>query len=125
MQQLTYQFHAEKRFNPLMVSLAQEHFPETERQFFGPNFEQRLKTRSQTAETIGKASRMGKPFFRGGASRGFQRPRGGRQWNHYRQFRPFQPNTTTRGSTILRVRGQSTRFQSPRFQSPRFFKPNQ
>ena len=80
-----------KKINPLMVSLAQEHFPDTERHLFGPNFEQRLKTRSETAETIGKASRLGKPFFRGGASRGFQRPRGGRQWNQYRQVRPFQP----------------------------------
>ena len=52
-----------KKINPLMVSLAQEHFPNTERHLFGPNFEQRLKTRSETAETIGKASRLGKPFF--------------------------------------------------------------
>ena len=52
-----------KKINPLMVSLAQEHFPDTERYLFGPNFEQRLKTRSETAETIGKASRLGKPFF--------------------------------------------------------------
>ena len=114
-----------KKINPLMVSLAQEHFPDTERHLFGPNFGQRLKTRSETAETIEKASRLGKPFFRGGASRGFQRPRGGRQWNQYRQVRPFQPTTALRGSTTLRGRGLSTRFQSPRFHSPRFFKPNQ
>ena len=88
-----------KKINPLMVSLAQEHFPDTERHLFGPNFERRLKTRSETAETIGKASRLGKPFFRGGASRGFQRPRGGRQWNQYRQVRPFQPIMALRGST--------------------------
>ena len=114
-----------KKINPLMVSLAQEHFPDTERHLFGPNFGQRLKTRSETAETIEKASRLGKPFFRGGASRGFQRPRGGRQWNQYRQVRPFQPTMALRGSTTLRGRGLSTRFQSPRFHSPRFFKPNQ
>ena len=52
-----------KKINPLMVSLAQEHFSDTERQLFGPSFEQHLKTRSETAETIGKASRIGKPFF--------------------------------------------------------------
>ena len=108
-----------KKINPLMVSLAQEHFSDTERQLFGPSFEQRLKTRSETAETIGKATRIGGP------SRGFQRPRGGRQWNQYRQFRPFQPNMSNRGSPAFRGRGQSTRFQNPRFQSPRFFKPNQ
>ena len=111
-----------KKINPLMVSLAQEHFPNIERHLFGPNFEQRLKTRSETAETIGKASRLGKPFFRGGASRGFPRPRGGRQWNQYKQVRPIM---ALRGSTTLRSRVQSTRFQSPRFHSPRFFKPNQ
>ena len=114
-----------KKINPLMASLAQEHFPNTERQLFGPNFEQRLKTRSETAETIGKASRIGKPFFRAGASRGFQRPRGARQWNQPRQFRPFQPSMSARNSTTFRGRGQSPRFQNPRFQSPRLFKPNQ
>ncbi len=114
-----------KKINPLMASLAQEHFPNTERQLFGPNFEQRLKTRSETAETIGKASRIGKPFFRAGASRGFQRPRGARQWNQPRQFRPFQPSMSARNSTTFRGRGQSPRFQNPRFQSPRWFKPNQ
>ena len=113
-----------KKINPLIVSLAQEHFSDTERQLFGPNFE-RLKTRSETAEIIGKASRIGKPFFRAGASRGFQRPRGARQWDQSRQFRPFQPNMSTRSSTTFRGRGQSTRFQNPRLQSPRFLKPNQ
>ena len=73
-----------KKINPLMVSLAQEHVSDTERQLFGPSFQQRLKTRSETAETIGKASRIGNPFFRGGTSRGFPRPCGGRQWNQYR-----------------------------------------
>jgi hypothetical protein len=63
-----------KKINTLMVSLAQEHF-------LTPNG---LKTCLETAETIGKASRIGKPFFRGGASQGFLRPRGGRQWNQYR-----------------------------------------
>ena len=32
---------------------------------FGPGFEQRLKTRSETEETIGKAALVGKPFFVG------------------------------------------------------------
>ena len=52
-----------KKINPLMVSLAQEHFPDTERHLFGPNFEQRLKTRSETAETIGKAPGWENLFF--------------------------------------------------------------
>ena len=65
-----------KKINPLMVSLAHENVSDTERQLFGPSFQQRLKTRSETAETIGKASRIGNPFFRGGTSRGFPRPRG-------------------------------------------------
>ena len=49
-----------------MASLAQETFQDTQRNLFGPSFEQRLKTRSETAGTIGKASKVGKPFFRGG-----------------------------------------------------------
>ena len=52
-----------KKVNPFMVSLAQEHFSDTGRQLFGPSLEKRLKTRSETAETIGKASTIGKPFF--------------------------------------------------------------
>ena len=58
------------KINPLMVSLAQEEFSDSKRDLFGSSFEQRLKTRSETAETISKATRVGKPFFRGGASRG-------------------------------------------------------
>ena len=46
-----------KKINPLMASLAQEHFPDAKRQLFGPGFEQRLKTRSETADTIAKASK--------------------------------------------------------------------
>ena len=54
------------KINPLMVSLAQEEFSDSKRDLFGSSFEQRLKTRSETAETISKGTRVGKPFFRGG-----------------------------------------------------------
>ena len=98
-----------KKINLSMVSLAQEHFPDTKRQLFGPNFDQRLKTRSRTAGIIWKGLQRGETFFRGGASQGFQRP-----WNQYRQFRPFQ-----------RGQRQSTGFKSPQFQSSWIFKLNQ
>lgn len=66
-----------KKICPLMVSLALEEFYNTNKSLFGPGFEQRLKTRSETAETIRKAVRAGKPFFRGAASQRFgYRPRG-------------------------------------------------
>ena len=54
-----------KKINPLMVLLAQEEFSNTNKSLFGPGFEQRLKTKSETAEPIGKAVRAGKPFFVG------------------------------------------------------------
>ena len=73
-----------KKINPLLASMAQEHFPDAERKLFGPGFEQKLKTRSETADTIEKAAKVsapgrGKPFFRGIAFRGRQSTRGGRQ----------------------------------------------
>ncbi len=57
-----------KKINPLLACMAQEHFPDAQRQLFGPGFEQRLKTRSETADTIAKASKVAtvgsvKPFF--------------------------------------------------------------
>ena len=73
-----------------MVSLAQEHFSDTKRQLFGPNFDQRLKTRSRTAGIIWRGLQRGETFFRGGASQGFQRP-----WNQYRQFRPIPTGSKT------------------------------
>lgn len=44
-----------KRINP---------FSEAKRKLFGSGFEQRLKLRSETAETVKKASKIGQPFFR-------------------------------------------------------------
>ena len=82
-----------KKVNPLLNSLANEEFVDTKRQLFGPGFEQHLKARSETAETLGKASRIGKPFFRGTASRGFPRARRGRQWTTFQTFRPSQRRT--------------------------------
>ena len=107
-----------KKINPLMVSLAQEEFSDTNRNLFGSGFEQRLKTRSETAETIGKASRAGNPFFRGAASRGFHRPRGGRQGFNFKTFRPFSPRGTmfNRGN---RNRGLGS---FPRFTNPQTYK---
>ena len=52
-----------KKINPLLLSLANEDFTDANKQMFGPGFEQRLKARSETAETIGKAAKVGKPFF--------------------------------------------------------------
>ena len=113
------------KINPLMVSLAQEEFSDTKRELFGSSFEQRLKTRSETAETISKATRVGKPFFRGGASRGFHRPRGGQQGFRFKLFRPPSPRGNvfpTRGVYRGRARAQH---QSPRFTRPQTYRPYQ
>ena len=103
-----------KKISPLMVSLAQEEFSDTNRNLFGSGFEQRLKTRSETAETIGKASRAGNPVFLGASSRGFHRPRGGRQGFNFKTFRTFSRRGTmfNRG-TRNRGRGWFTRFTNP------------
>lgn len=61
--------------------MAQEKYPEAQRQLFGPGFEQRLRARSETADTIAKVSipGRGKQVFWGGtAFRGAQSFRGGR-----------------------------------------------
>ena len=109
-----------KKIYPLMVSLAQEEFSNTNNSLFGPGFEQRLKTRS---ETIGKAVRAGKPFFRGAASRGFgHRPRGGPQGFSFKTFRPF----SARGSTTFnRGAGSRGRSSFSRFPNPQLFKSQQ
>ncbi len=52
-----------KKVKPLLNSLANEEFVGTKRQLFGPGFEQHLKARSETAETLGKA--LENPFFEG------------------------------------------------------------
>ena len=60
-----------EKINYMLASMAQEHFPDAQRQLFGHGFERRLKTRSETADTIAKASKAVatagsvKPFFRG------------------------------------------------------------
>ena len=54
-----------KKINPLLLSLANEDFTDTNKQLFGPGFEQRLKARSETADTIGKAAKVVNPFFEG------------------------------------------------------------
>ena len=112
-----------KKINSLMVSLAQEEFSNTNKSLFGPGFDQRLKTRSETAETIGKAVRAGKPFFRRAASRGFEhRLRGGRQGFSFKTFRPF----SARGSTTFnRGAGSRGRSSFPRFPNPQPFKSQQ
>ena len=119
------------KINPLMVSLAQEEFSDSKRDLFGSSFEQRLKTRSETAETISKATRVGKatwagkPFFRGGASRGFHRPRGGQQGFRFKLFRTPNPRGNvfpTRGVYRSRARAQH---QSPRFTRLQTYRPYQ
>lgn len=40
--------------------MAQEKYPEAQRQLFGPGFEQRLRARSETADTIAKVSIPGR-----------------------------------------------------------------
>ena len=112
-----------KKINPLMVSLAQEEFSNTNKSLFAPGFEQRLKTRSETAETIGKAVRAGKPFFRGAASRGFgHRLRGGRQGFRFKTFRPFSARGNTTFNRGARSRGRSS---FPRFPNPQSFTSQQ
>ena len=97
-----------------MVSLAQEEFSNTNKSLFGPGFEQRLKTRSETAETIGKAVRAGKPFFRVAASRGFgHRLRGGQQGF---SSRPFAHSEGAQHSTGVLGAEAAARFQ--RFPNP-------
>ena len=115
-----------KKINPLLSSLASEDFTDANKQLFGPGFEQRLKTRSETAETIGKAAKVGKPFFRGMATRGFPRPRGGRPWTMFQSFRQTspRPNVFNRGRGT-RGKAPFTRFQNPRFQNPQSFRFNQ
>ena len=113
-----------QKINLLLTSLANEEFTDTERQLFCPGFEQRLKIRYETAETIGKASKVSKSFFRGAASRGSFKPRGGRMWNTFQSFQTYRP-TQPKGPRLFN-RGAATRGrgQFPRFQSPRSFKPN-
>ena len=50
-----------KKILPLLASMAQEHFPDAKRQLFGPGFEQTLKSRSETADTIEKAAKVSTP----------------------------------------------------------------
>jgi hypothetical protein len=109
-----------KKVNPLLASLANEEFVDTQRQLFGPGFEQRLKARSETAETLGKVARIGKPFFRGTASHGFPRAHGGRQWTTFQTFRPSQSQPRT--PLFNRGRATRSRGQFPRFQNPSMFR---
>ena len=107
-----------KKINPLLASMAQEHFPDAERKLFGPGFEQKLKTRSETADTIEKAAKVfapgrGKPFFREMAFRGRQSTRGGRQLSNATPFRPFL--SRGRGFCGLALPRQSP---FPRFSNP-------
>ena len=113
-----------QKINPLLTPLVNEEFTDTERQLFDPGFEQRLKIRSETAETIGKASKVGKPFFRGAASRGSFKPRGGRIWNTFQSCQTYRP-TQPKGPRLFN-RGAATRRRGQflRFQSPRAFRPN-
>ena len=49
-----------------LVSLASETFPDAKKNLFGAGFEERLKTRLETAKTLLQASSVGKGYqFRG------------------------------------------------------------
>ncbi len=109
------------KINPLMVSLVQEEFSDMKQDLFGSGFEQRLKTTSETAESISKGARVSKPFFRGRASRGIHRPRGGQQGFNFKTFRPPNPRGNvypTRGAYQGRSRAQSLRFTRPQAYRP-------
>ena len=58
------------KLNPMLSSLGKEEFRDTDRQLFGQGLEQRLKIRSEAAETISKAAKAGQQPFRRGSSRG-------------------------------------------------------
>ena len=100
-----------KRINP---------FSEAKRKLFGSGFEQRLKLRSETAETVKKASKIGQPFFRGAASRGIPRSRGAVRGLHAKTTAKCKQGRT--GSVREK---DSEADQSPRFQNPTSFNPKQ
>ena len=94
-----------------LASLAAEEFPDAKKNLFGDSFEERLKTRSETAKTLFQAANVGENtmFFRGsttsfrsrgyrrgGAFRGTPRNRFSRGFPHSRGSwdRGYQPNAT-------------------------------
>ena len=100
------------KLNPCLSSFGKEDFPDLGKRLFGDGFENRLKLRSETANTVAQAKQAGKTFFRGSAP---QRPqgryRGGR--GQFRQ-RFFQPTRGFRSQNpSFRGRGREQTFASP------------
>ena len=101
------------KLNPSLASLGKEQFPEAGKQLFGEGFEDRLKTRSETAWTVAAAHNAGKSFFPKTASRGWRGHRAGSfSQNQPRQYSP-------RFQTRFTFNRNPSRFQSPRFQTAR------
>ena len=97
------------KLNPSLASLAKEKFPDAGKQLFGDGFEARLKTRSETAQTVAAAHHAGKMFFPKTASRVWRGQRAGSYANNQpRQYSPRSKFTFNRNPT---------RFQTPRFQT--------
>ena len=87
-----------------LISLASEEFPQAGRNLFGEGFEERIRTRSETAKTLRQAASVGsrkQPFFRGRTTQ-FQKFRGNLGFGAQRgshSFRRinFQPSFRGRG----------------------------
>ena len=95
------------KLNPSLASLAKEKFPDAGKQLFGDGFEARLKTRSETAQTVAAAHHAGKLFFPKTASRA--------RWASGQAVMPTtSPGNIHHGSSPSSL---STRFQTPRFQT--------
>lgn len=95
------------KLNPSLASLAKDKFPDAGKQLFGDGFEARLKTRSETAQTVAAAHHTEKMLFPMTASRTW---RGSHANNQPRQYSP-------RFQTRFTFNWNPTRFQTPRFQT--------
>ena len=95
-----------------LVSLASEEFPDAGKNLFGKGFEARIKTKSETAETLLQTSSVGqrsKPFFRRRTTP--LRSRGSR-WggaNRNSQFQTFPYSNTNPFRGTFRGRGRGSR----------------
>ena len=87
-----------------LISLASEEFPQAGRHLFGEGFEERIRTRSETAKTLLQAASVGnrkQPFFRGRTTQ-FRKFRGNlglgaHRGSHSFRRTNFLPNFRARG----------------------------
>ena len=102
-----------------LVSLASETFPDAKKNLFGDGFEERLKTRSETAKTLLQASSVGKgyqPFFRGRTTPlKFRGGRGAGAFGNPQYTRPFIGWPRFRGRS---ARGRGSSLQQPQQPGP-------